>query len=173
MKRKQIAIIGISCKFPQADTLEQFYENLKVGKDSVRELSRERMETSTIDPDRNYQVSGYLDRVDLFDHAFFNLSRKDASYMEPSQRHLLELSVKAIENAGYSLESLSGSDTGVFIGIPAATHYRKAIQEYDTAIETGNLPSLAAGRIAYHLDLRGPAITIDTACSSTLVAIHP
>jgi 3-oxoacyl-(acyl-carrier-protein) synthase/acyl carrier protein len=168
----RIAIIGMSGVFPEAMDIEEFYENLKSGKDSVRELPKERIESSTLNPSLQYKMMGCLNRVDLFDNSFFNISRREACYMDPSHRLLLELSVKAIENAGYSLGTMAQTKTGVYIGLPSFSLYDRLITEFDPTVFVGNLPAMTAGRIAYHLNLCGPALAISTTCSSSLVAVH-
>lgn len=170
--KNSVAIIGMSGLFPEAPGLETFYSNLCEGKDSVRALSELRIDTSTLDASKSYHVVGYLERVDLFDHAFFGISRREAGLMEPSHRLLLELSVSAIENAGYGLDQFNGSGTGVYIGVRSFSSYHTMIEGNDPVAVTGNLNPMAAGRISYHLNLQGPAMVIDTACSSSLVAVH-
>jgi len=172
MNDKYIAIIGMSGVFPEANNLEEFYLNLRNGKDSVRELSEERMHFSGMDTSINYMISGHLDRIDLFDHSFFNISKRDAGFINPTQRLLMELSVKAIENSGYSLETVAGGNVGVFIGASDNTDYKRLIEEGDPGVTIGNMASMEAGRLAYHLNLCGPVLTVDTACSSSLVAVN-
>ena len=172
MNKKKVAIIGIGGLFPEADDLPKFYQNLREGRDSIRPLSANRIDSSLLDPSKEYRIMGHLDRVDEFDHAFFNISRREAGYIDPAQRLLLELSVTAIENAGYSLDALAGTATDVYIGIPSLAHYAGLVNEHDPSAFVGNLPSMAAGRIAYHLNLCGAALAIDTTCSSSLVAVH-
>lgn len=167
-----IAIIGMSGLFPEANNLEQFYANLAAGRDSVRTPGRERLLYSTMDLYGNYQQLAWLERVDLFDHAFFNISRKEAECMDPAQRLLLILCCQAIEDAGYSLQAFSGSNTAVLLGGGPDPRYGLHIKAFDPAIVTGNLTAMAAGRVSYCFNLNGPAMMIDTACSSSLVAVH-
>ncbi|MFZ6008962.1 MAG: beta-ketoacyl synthase N-terminal-like domain-containing protein, partial [Bacteroidota bacterium] len=167
-----VAIIGMSGLFPEAEDLDKFYDNLCKGHDAVREISETRLKYSTLYPFYNYQEIAHLDRVDQFDHAFFNLSKKEAECMDPGQRKLLELAAKAIMDAGYSLKTFKGSNTSVYLGGGVDSKYAKNIQEFDPSILTGNLNAMGAGRISYHLDLRGAAMMIGTACSSALAAVH-
>jgi len=168
---KHIAVIGIGGVFPEAEDLNSFLQNLRQGKDSVRVPTRERIHYSTMDTTREYQPLAFLDRVDLFDHSFFGLSKKDASYIDPAQRFLLQQAVVTIENAGYRLEAFRGSKTGVFLGMRPGS-YEQLLNSSDAAAITGTLLSMASGRISYNLDLHGPSLVFDTACSSSLVAIH-
>lgn len=165
-----IAIIGMDGLFPEADTLVQFYANLLSSRDSVRELPTSRRRFSALDPAANYRRHGCLDRIDLFDHAFFSIPKAEADLMDPQQRLLLQIACGAIENGGYRLSDLAGSRTGVFL---AAAHptYDKLMDTYEANAVIGNLNAAIAGRIAYMLDLHGPALMLDTACSSSLVAI--
>ncbi len=169
----KIAVIGISGVFPEANNLTEFYENLRTGKDSVRSIPIARIKDTNQPISADYQIIGSLQEVDKFDHKFFGISKKDAQYTDPIHRLTLELSCKAIEDAGYSLEQISNTETGVFLGAKSQPEYYKLIENLvDSAVMTGNLPAITAGRVAYHLGLRGPAYMYDTACSSSLVAIH-
>ncbi len=165
----RIAIIGMDGLFPEADNLAQFYANLRDGRDSVRALSAGRMRYSCLDPSLNYRRMGSLERVDWFDHPFFNVPKAEADVMDPQQRLLLQLACGAIENGGYRLSQLSGTRTGVFL---SATHptYDKLMDTTGANAVIGNLNAAIAGRIAYLLNLQGPALMIDTACSSSLAA---
>ena len=169
---KSVAIIGMSGVFPDAPTLEAFYQNLRSGKDSIRELSKSRMNHSYVDPNGNYLVTAHMDRVDLFDHKYFDLSKKEADLMDPEQRLALELACQTIESAGYSLQSFDGSNTAVILGSRPSSDYRSLIEDFDAVAMTGNLSAVNAGRISYHLNLNGPAFMVDTTCSSALTAIH-
>lgn len=171
VKQQDIAIIGLSGIFPQASDISEFHQNLRNQVDSVREIPAERKFNSGVDTTRDYQVVGCLNRIDEFDHKFFNISLKEAEYMDPQQRMALELACGAIENAGYSLQEMRGTRTAVILGNPINSYY-KLFKQFDPTALTGNMPAGLAGRISYALDLRGPAMTVDTACSSSLVAIH-
>jgi acyl transferase domain-containing protein/NAD(P)-dependent dehydrogenase (short-subunit alcohol dehydrogenase family) len=171
--QNSVAIVGMSGVFPEADTLGHFYRNLRDGRDSVREVARERLTQEGYDPDPAYLVLGFLDRVDAFDHKFFNISKNEADMIEPCQRLVLEQACKAVEDGGYSLSGLRGSNTGVFIAAKTIPGYALSVDAADPAmLLTGNLGPISAGRISYLLDLHGPAMTVDTACSSSLMAVH-
>ncbi|MBL0743075.1 SDR family NAD(P)-dependent oxidoreductase [Chryseolinea lacunae] len=178
MNNHAIAIIGISGIFPDAANLEKFYDNLRDKKDSVREPARERLIFSGEDPDKDYKTAGHLNRVDLFDHKFFQISKKEAEFMEPTQRMALELACEAIENAGYSLDDFKGSNTGIYMASSNLTPYlylqriNEVITEKDPTIHTGTLNSMVFGRMAYALQLSGPAVMVDTGCSSSLIAMN-
>ena len=171
---RSVAIIGMSGLYPEAADLEQLHANLRSGRDSVRKLSTDRLRYSCLEPDLDYRPIAYLNRIDTFDHKFFGISKKEAECMEPAHRLLLELACAAIENAGYSLERLNGSKTGVFLGGRpySGFHYYQLMDQQDPMAFTGTLPSMACGRISYLLNFTGPAMTIDVGCSSSLVAMH-
>ncbi|QXU43275.1 non-ribosomal peptide synthetase [Pedobacter sp. D749] len=170
---KCVAVIGMSGVFPEASTLVELYNNLKSGKDSVRQISDERIANSSLSYDKRYQQIGFLNRIDYFDNQFFKISKKEAEVMDPHQRFILELCCQAIENSGYKLKDVSGSNTAVFLSshpYPAYAFY--FIEDDDPTVQTGNLIAMSAGRVSHILNLTGPALNIDTACSSSLVAIH-
>lgn len=173
MRHQDIAIIGMSGIFPGAETLDAFYKNLSQGVDSVGELTEERRSASCI-AEREYQRWGYLSRIDLFDYKFFHLSKREAELMDPHLRFTLQLVYSAIENAGYSLQQMKGSQTAVLLGGPNSlkTPYHQRIKTFDPMIVSGNLYAMLAGRVAHFFDLHGPAMVIDTACSSSLLAVH-
>ena len=167
---EDVAVVGLSGIFPEAPDLAALHRNLDRGRDSVRPLPPERIEHTSIDPTLQYPTVGCLDRVDLFDHKFFNISLREAEYMDPHQRLTLELVCAAIENAGYSLASLRGTRTGVFLSAPRPEYY-ELFRDVDPLELLGNAPSALAGRISYVLDLHGPSIVIDAGCCASLVAV--
>ncbi len=176
----EIAVIGMSCKFPQANNLKEFWENLKTGKGSIRKFPESRKKDTDIflpeeylEDDERYQREGFLDKIDEFDAAFFGLTPKEARLMSPLQRFFLEASWEAIENAGLGGAQLVGSNTGVFVGKSHATDflYKEFIKDFDTTAFTGSISGILSSRISYLLNLRGPSMVVDTACSSGLLAI--
>lgn len=169
----KVAIIGMSGYFPEAPGLRSFCRNLSEGRDSVRSIPAGRLADSRLPSDKPYQLTGSLEQVAGFDPAFFGLSQQDADCMDPIHRIGLELACQAIEQAGYGLTAFGGSNTGVFLGAKPRSDYYTLIDDLtNPAVQTGNLPALFAGRIAFSLNLCGPAYMIDTACSSALTAVH-
>ena len=182
----RIAIIGMACRFPGADSPAEFWRRLAAGADLVTEgepgsgVGRiGQIFPDTAERRPACRFGAYLDQVDLFDAAFFRISPVEAQLLDPQQRLMLETSWRALEDAGIDPERLAGSRTGVYAGIsnndyrglildaadpsePAASLYAVSGTSYNTAI----------GRVAFALGLQGPAIAVDTACSSSLVALH-
>ena len=175
-----IAIIGMSGRLPDAKDVNEFWENLKAGKDSVKEVPERKWAiskhygTDKDSPGKSYgKWMAILDDEDKFDALFFNTSPKEAERMDPQQRLFLEESWKALEDAGYSSTNLSKEKCGVFVGVGQGDYMRHFNNEdIDSHVFTGGATSILASRISYYLNLHGPAVSIDTACSSSLVAIH-
>lgn len=175
----EIAIIGISGQFPKAKNLDEYWDNLKNGRDCVSEITRWDMSAIYDEhPGKQHKTyckdGGFLDDIDEFDPQFFDLSPKQAEFMEPRQRMFMEEAWNVIEDAGYSGQALSGTKCGVFVGCEGTTYYFDHISKdnFNPNIFLGESNSALAARISYYLDLKGPSVTIDTACSSSLVAIH-
>jgi glutamate-1-semialdehyde-2,1-aminomutase len=178
-----VAIIGMGCRFPGGVTdPASFFRLLDGGGDAISEVPRDRWDIDAwYDPDpgaagkMSTRWGGFVEGIDRFDAAFFGLSPREADSLDPRQRILLEVSWEALERAGVATASLSGSNTGVFVGLSGNDFYQRVKDAGvvdDRYAITGNIPSIAAGRIAYTLGLVGPAVAVDTACSSSLVAVH-
>lgn len=183
---RDIAIIGIDLKLPMANNKEEYWENLKNGKDCLTDIPDERKEDSDqlasylglggIEP--KYFRCSYIDEIDKFDYKFFRMSPKEASLMDPHQRLFLQTTWGAIEDAGYGGERIVGSRTGVYAGLSdlGGFSYMRLVSETEpqslvTAL-SGNTSAMLPSRIAYLLDLKGPSMVIDTACSSSMVALN-
>ncbi|HEX2925561.1 MAG TPA: SDR family NAD(P)-dependent oxidoreductase, partial [Ruminiclostridium sp.] len=178
-----VAIVGMAGLMPQCDDLDEFWENLYNGKDMVTEVPLERWDWRQYYGDPIMQKNktmakwgGFIKDADKFDARFFGIAVREAELMDPQQRIMLELAWHTVENAGYSVASLSGSNTGVFIGAAANVEYNDLLSRHLTEMEayqtTGVSITFLANRISYLFNLNGPSEPIDTACSSTLVAIH-
>ncbi|MCC6568086.1 MAG: acyltransferase domain-containing protein, partial [Anaerolineales bacterium] len=176
-----IAIIGLSCRFPQADSPQAFWDLLRNGVDAITEVPSDRWDVDAFHsetPERGKVMTrfgAFLDNVDLFDPAFFGISPREAARMDPQQRLLLEVSWEAMENAFIPPPSLARTRTGVFVGISSYYYSRLQFDNHemiDAYAGTGNAHSIAANRLSYVFDLRGPSIAVDTACSSSLVSVH-
>jgi 3-oxoacyl-(acyl-carrier-protein) synthase/enoyl-CoA hydratase/carnithine racemase/acyl carrier protein len=176
----RIAIVGMSGRYPQADNLDAFWDNLLQGRDSIVQVPASRWDADRyFDPDsdrKDRMVSkwlGAMSDIDCFDPLFFRISPEEAEYMDPQHRLFLEESYRAFEDAGYAGRSLNNVRCGVYLGI-STNEYAQILAQHGVraAPVTGNSYSIAAARIAYYLNLKGPAISVDTACSSSLVALH-
>ena len=173
-----IAIIGLACRFPGGvHDADSFWNLLLEGVDGVGAIPATRWPESTpVFPGTRWAGLLSQEEVEGFDAAFFGVAPREAVSMDPQQRLLLEVSWEALEAAGRAPDKLAGTATGVFLGM--CNHdYGQRIhalppQDLDAYHLTGNLASVAAGRIAYVLGLQGPTLTLDTACSSSLVAVH-
>ena len=183
-EREPIAIIGIGCRFPgDVRGVEDYWRLLRDGVDAIVEVPADRWDIDAYydpDPDAPGKMStrygGFMDQVDLFDAGFFGISDREAAEMDPQQRVLLEVAWEALENAGHDPRGLKDSATGVFIGIGgfdyARMQARVGLHDVDAYMATGASHSVASGRLSYVLGLRGPCMSVDTACSASLVAIH-
>ncbi|RKZ68397.1 MAG: hypothetical protein DRQ99_03980, partial [Candidatus Parabeggiatoa sp. nov. 3] len=176
---QDIAIIGMSGRFPGANGLDEFWDNLKNGICSVTEIPTERWSINHYyDPDpkvpgKSYSKwGGFLEDFDKFDPLFFNISPAEAELMDPQQRWFLQEAWCAFENAGYSAQSLSNTKCGVYVGVMGNDYVTLLDNSRPAQEMLGNSGSILASRIAYFLNLKGPVVTLDTACSSSLVAIH-
>jgi len=177
-----IAVIGMSGIMPNSSDLETFWQNLWVGEDLISEIPQDRWNWQEIYGDAmsggnrtKVKWGGFMPEVDKFDSNFFGISRREANLMDPQQRLFLETVWKTIENAGYKASNLAGSKTGLFVGV-FSEDYSELLYKSDKAAEahavTGLTPSILANRISYLLDLHGPSVPINTACSSSLIALH-
>ncbi|WP_030022968.1 type I polyketide synthase, partial [Streptomyces monomycini] len=178
-----IAVIGLSCRLPRAPHPGAFWDVLREGVDAIGETPRDRWDAEAwydADPDAPGKTptrrGGYLDEVGGFDAAFFGISPREAAAMDPQQRLMLELSWEALEDAGVLPAGLRDTRTGVFagaIGDDYATLTRRGGAEaIDRHTLTGLQRGIIANRVSYTLGLHGPSITVDTAQSSSLVAVH-
>ncbi|MCG0285572.1 type I polyketide synthase [Streptomyces sp. PSAA01] len=175
-----IAIIGMSCRFPGGvRSPEQLWELLTEGTDAISPLPADRGWDAGAyhpDPERTgttYSAAGgFVDGAGEFDAAFFGISPREAVSMDPQQRMLLELTWEAFERAGIDPASLRSSLTGTFVSATTQQYGTGVSADADGYQLTGTLPSVLSGRLAYLFDLHGPTVTVDTACSASLVALH-
>lgn len=177
----EYAVIGIACRFSQADSPQQFWKNLIDKKDTIGSFPKNRIQDvkyvnqQTFEMFRglNCRVGSYLDRIDLFDHTFFGLTPAETRVMDPQQRIFLETAVEALEDAGLTEDELRESKTGVYVGFSINDdNYIDILAKDDPNVALGNQPSMLAYRLSFLYDLRGPTMIVDTACSSSLVAVH-
>ncbi|PKQ89070.1 hypothetical protein CXK86_21075 [Paenibacillus sp. BGI2013] len=182
--QEDIAVIGMSLKFPHANRPEEYWHIVEQGIDCIGDYPSDRKSVT----DEYLRLSGYsdeflqyldgafLDEVDQFDYKFFRLSPKEASLMDPCHRLFLQTAWHAIEDAGYGGQRLAGSNTGVFTGFANSNNYKEMIKDTNpeelSIAMTGNIASMLPTRISYLLNLKGPTMVVDTACSSSLVSVY-
>ncbi|MFE5208782.1 SDR family NAD(P)-dependent oxidoreductase, partial [Streptomyces sp. NPDC056600] len=165
-----IAVVGLACRLPKAPDPDSFWALLSRGEDAVGKAPADRWSPTA--PARG----AFLDEVDRFDAAFFGISPREAAAMDPQQRLLLELGWEALEEAGIVPGALAGSRTAVLAAAIwddyAALHHRRGEDAADRHSVTGLHRGILANRLSYVLGLRGPSLTVDSAQSSSLVAVH-
>lgn len=177
-----IAIVGLAGRFPGAKNVEEFWQNLKNGIESISLFSEQELQASGIDPklidNPNYiKAKGILEDIELFDAAFFGFSAKEAAITDPQQRLFLECAIEALENAGYNPETYTGA-IGVYAGMGMSSYLfnnlsgNEELTNSDSAYQLliANDKDFLPTRVSYKLNLKGPSINIQTACSTSLVA---
>ena len=183
-RHEPAAIVGMGCRFPGgADTPEKFWTLIDEGVDAITEVPPDRWDINAwYDPDPDApgrmatRFGGFIDQVDRFDPHFFGISPREAQSMDPQQRLLLEVAWEALEHAGIAPDQVAALRTGVFVGLSASDYYQHlraaGWASFDAYTASGTAHSITSGRLSYVLGARGPSVSIDTACSSSMVAIH-
>ncbi|MFJ5781465.1 SDR family NAD(P)-dependent oxidoreductase [Streptomyces hydrogenans] len=173
-----VAIVGMSCRLPEATGTHGFWELLRDGRTAVTEIPDDRRDgiSGSVGFDDGARFGAFLDGVGDFDAAFFGISPREAAAMDPQQRLVLELAWSALEDAGIVPAALAGSAASVFVGSLRDDYAGLVLSGGDAAItphtNTGTHRGVIANRVSYALDLRGPSVVVDTAQSSSLVAVH-
>ncbi len=192
-RARDVAVVGLACRFPGAANAAQFWQNLAGGVESISSLSEEQILAAGIAPKlardpRYVRAAAILDGVEQFDADFFGYTAREAQLMDPQQRVLLECAWEAMEDAGYDLRSHPGA-VGVFVSGVLNTYLLNHVFPHVTQrADTGSVMTLSSTdgfqvmvandkdylptRLSYKLNLRGPSVNVQTACSSSLVAIH-
>jgi acyl transferase domain-containing protein/acyl carrier protein len=179
-KRNDIAVVGIGCRFPEAKNYNEFWKNLELGKNSIKEIPKDRWDIEKYyspdvnEPNKtNSKWCGLIDDIDKFDAQFFNISPREAKQIDPQQRILLEETYHAIEDSGIPLENLQKEKTSVYIGVMAIDYQQEiANSDIDSYACLGNYEGILANRLSYVFGFNGASMSIDTACASSLVCIH-
>ena len=180
----QIAVVGMSVRFPGARNVEEYWRNLREGVESIRffteeELRAEGVADELLQRDEYVRARAVVDEVEYFDANFFGITAREAEIMDPQHRLFLECSWKALENAGYNSETFDGR-IGLYAGVGVNSYFYSNISNNRALIESaGVLPTLMGNdkdflptRVSYKLNLRGPSLSVQTACSTSLVATH-
>ncbi len=178
------AIVGYAARFPGARDADEFWDVLREGRDAISEVPKDRWDVDEFfdpEPGASGKVvtrrAGFVDDVTGFDAPFFGMSTREARWMDPQHRLLLETAWRAVEHSGTAPTALADTNTGVFVGLATHDYLGMASDELtypeiEAYLAIGTSSAAAAGRISYRLGLQGPAVAVDTACSSSLVAIH-
>ena len=171
-----IAVVGMSCQLPGAADLEGFWRILRAGQSQHVEVPSHRFSMETawreLDPKRIW-YGNFIHDQDAFDHRFFKKSPREMESTDPQHRLMLQVAYQAVEQSGYFISKKQDRSIGCYIGV-GLTDYENNIACYpaNAFSATGNLRSFAAGKISHYFGWTGPGITIDTACSSSAVAVH-
>lgn len=179
-----VAIVGMACRFPQADSLERFWANLERGVESISYFRREELEAAGV-PQSLLDAPGFvpakpiLDDVDHFDAPFFEISPREAEILDPQHRLFLEVAWEALERSGYAVDDFPGW-AGLFAGVSFPSYWVENLaRRPDLVASVGpfqvflaNDRDYFATRVSYALDLKGPSVNVQSACSTSLVAVH-
>lgn len=171
-----IAVVGMSCKVSGADNLEEFWDILCAAKSQHKEVPKERFGFESTFRDDNQKRKWYANLVagyDKFDHKFFKKSPRESAAMDPQQRHILQVAYQAVEQSGYFQSRQRDQNIGCYIGVCISDYEENiACHPANAFSATGNLKSFIAGKVSHHFGWTGPGQVIDTACSSSAVAVH-
>ncbi|KAL9086711.1 MAG: hypothetical protein Q9165_007030, partial [Trypethelium subeluteriae] len=174
---KEIAVVGMACRFPKADSVEEFWQLISSGEAAVSQLPIERFNPEEINrkPKPEQFWGNFLEQPDVFDHRFFGISGREAKSMDPQQRLALQVAYEALESSGHfnSPTAQKTTDVGCYFGVGSVDYEGNVASENASAFSAiGTLRAFITGRISHFFGWSGPSITFDTACSSSAVAIH-
>jgi acyl transferase domain-containing protein len=170
-----IAVIGAACKFTGAETMQQFWELIRAGGTMVGELPEGRIATDKLRkaPRAEPLRGNFLSSAGHFDHGLFGISPREAKYMDPQQRIALQVAYQAVESSEYFGSGIKDKNIGCYVGVGGSDYDHNVCSHAPTAFSfTGTARGFVSGRISHHFGWTGPSMTIDTACSSSAVAIH-
>lgn len=170
-----VAVIGMSCRFPQCSSATEYWRLIKSGADAITPAPEDRLALWGQSADGNPYWGGYVEDIAGCDTTFFELSPREAIQTDPQLRLFLMVAYEALEDAGLLPAELGGSDTGVFVGQATSNYWElmRSFQEPDIYSVVGaEVRASVPGRVSYAFDFRGPSASLDTACSSSLAAVH-
>lgn len=171
-----IAVVGMACRFPRADSLNEFWRLISSGQNAVQTVPKERFDPAELWRDPKDPFWGnFISDPDAFDHRFFSITAREAKSMDPQQRLLLQVVYEAIESSSYygHHQAEQPTEIGSYIGVGSVDYGDNVASENATAFSAlGTLRAFISGRLNHHFGWTGPSITYDTACSSSAVAIH-
>ncbi|HEX7317732.1 MAG TPA: beta-ketoacyl synthase N-terminal-like domain-containing protein [Pyrinomonadaceae bacterium] len=180
----ELAIIGMSCRFPRAENPERFWEKLRDGAELITAFTDEELLAEGVEPEMLahpdfVKAGGFMEGIDLFDAAFFGYTPREAELLDPQQRHFLECAWEALENAGYEPGGAHGL-VGVFSGTSISNYFLQNLISHPELLDAvGNFQvgmlndkDYVSTRVSYKLNLKGPSMSVQTACSTSLVAVH-
>ncbi|KAJ5604419.1 hypothetical protein N7510_009573 [Penicillium lagena] len=174
--RDAVAIVGMACRYPGADSLEEYWRVIESATSMLSELPDGRFPKINLrrDPDRKIPLNGnFLRHPDLWDHRFFKRSSREAASMDPQHRLALEVAYEALESAGYFSQHTLAKDIGCYMGVAASDYEDNVASHAPTAFSVlGMVRAFTSGKISHFFGFSGPSLVFDTACSSSLVAIH-
>ena len=171
-----IAVIGLSGRYPQAADLEEYWHNLASGRDCIQEVPLERWDyrpyydPSGVKPGKTYSKwGGFIEDADKFDPLFFHISPREACWIDPQERLFLQTAWQTLEDAGYTPQGLRNTTVGVFVGVMYGEYQLLGNEQNQSAVCSY---ASIANRISYYMNFHGPSLAVDTMCSSSLSAIH-
>jgi mycoketide-CoA synthase len=177
-----IAVVGLANRFPGASSAQEYWELLAQGACAVRETPSERWDVEELYSDElgargklRSRHGGFIEAYNAYDYEFFGISKLEASHTDPQQLLVLEVAWAALEDARVAPSSVAGKNVGVFIGASAGDYEHIALEDRDeisSFTATGTNASILSARVSYTMNLKGPCMTINTACSAALVAVH-
>ncbi|MFD5368041.1 beta-ketoacyl synthase N-terminal-like domain-containing protein [Streptomyces sp. NPDC127103] len=178
---RSVAVVGMACRLPGAGNIDEFWQLLCNRTDATADSSPDRYDADFLDSPKpepgtlGSRRAGYVDGLADFDAEFFGMSSSDAAELDPQQRLLLMTAWDALEEAGLRPDRLAGTRTGVFVGATRADFVERAFRhgpQAMTAVQYLNFRSVIPAQVSYAFDFRGPSMLIDTACASSLYAVH-
>ena len=171
---EEIAVIGMACRFPRSDNLEEFWQLLRDGETAIGSMPLDRFDPAQLSREPKLATfwGNFLNNPDAFDHKFFGISGREAKSIDPQQRLALQVAYEALESAGYCGTQMP-TNVGCYLGVGNVDYDANiASRDANAFAATGTLRAFISGRISHFFGWDGPSLTIDTACSSSAVAIH-